>query len=94
MTQAIRSLPAVLMLLALGACVTTQPDEPVKIVRADSTTVVLRGLIDASRTEPPPRYAAIAQAQCARFARTAAFAAMEQRTTFGFDVTYHCVKPA
>lgn len=78
------------LILTLAGCVTTETDESLRILQSNGERVVLHGLIDASRTAPPPRYDAIAARECARFGKSAAFATMVQKSTFGFDVTYRC----
>ena len=78
------------LVTAVAGCVEQPADEPVRVIRSDAVTVVLRGLIDATRTTPPPRYDAMAQAECAKAGKDAVFVGMEQRTTFAFDVTYAC----
>lgn len=83
---------ASLMLVgALAGCVAPGTDEPIRILRSDAESVVLRGLIDATRTTPPPRYDALAASQCAASGRMAEYQGMQQHSTFGFDVTYACV---
>ncbi len=92
------SLPrlSVLALLCTGlaGCVTPATDEPVRILRSDDKGVVLHGLIDATRSTPPARYDRLAQGECARAGKRAAFAGMAQKSTFGFDVTYDCIPAA
>ena len=84
-------LPALLLLLApLAACVTSTPEEPVRVLRSSASEVVLRGLVDATRTAPPERFNTVAQAECARSGKSAVFASMVQRSTYGFDITYRC----
>lgn len=77
--------------MALCACVpSTQPEEPVKVVRRDENGISLRGLVDASRRTPPPVFDSVAGEHCARNGKTARFVSMSQRTTFAFDVIYEC----
>lgn len=78
------------MILTLAGCVTTEADESLRILRSDGDGVVLHGLLDATRTVPPPRYDALATRECARAGKSAVFASMVQTSTFGFDVTYRC----
>lgn len=78
------------LILTLAGCVTTEADESLRILQSDGDRVVLHGLIDASRTEPPPRYDAVAARECARSGKSATFATMAQKSTFGFDVIYRC----
>lgn len=80
----------VLLAASLSACVPTGTDKPVRVLRSTADSVVLHGLIDATRTSPPERYEVLAQSECARAGKQAVFAKMEQKSTFGFDVTYHC----
>lgn len=80
-----------LLCAGLAGCVTPANDESVRILRSDDKRVVLHGLIDATRTTPPARYDALAQGECARVGKRAAFAGMTQKSTFGFDVTYDCL---
>ncbi len=75
----------------MAGCVSQETGESLRILRSDGEQVVLRGLLDATRTAPPPRYDALAATECARFGKTAVFAQMAQQSTFGFDVTYRCM---
>ncbi|MCL4069361.1 hypothetical protein M3484_22645 [Pseudomonas sp. GX19020] len=86
-------LPLIALLAATqAACVSgTGPEEPVRILRSTTDGVVLHGLIDATRKSPPDRYDILAQSECARSGRQAVLIGMEQKSTFGFDVTYRCV---
>lgn len=87
-------LPLVALFCAgLAGCVPSESEQGVRIVRSNADEVVLRGLIDATRTEPPMRYDETAQVVCARTDRIARFVAMEQRSTFAFDVIYSCITP-
>ncbi|VDC24831.1 hypothetical protein [Pseudogemmobacter humi] len=95
MTKTLILLPALALLgPVLAACVTTGQDQPVRILRSTADGVVLHGLIDATRSSPPARYDTLAQSECARAGKKAAFMGMEQRSTFGFDVTYRCIGQA
>lgn len=82
---------AVLLCAGLAGCVTPAVEDSVRILRSDARGVMLHGLIDATRTTPPARYDSLAQAECARAGKRAAFAGMAQTSTFGFDVTYKCI---
>lgn len=92
MTKTKGRLVALTLLTAtLAGCVQPSTDQSIRVLRSDAERVVLRGLIDATRTTPPARYDALAQAECGRFGKTAVLVSMDQRSTFGFDVTYGCV---
>ncbi|GHG94822.1 hypothetical protein [Pseudodonghicola xiamenensis] len=81
---------ASLLALGLAACNQGAQDEPVRILKSDGETVVLRGLIDATRKTPPPRFEALAARECARAGKTPVFVSMTQQTTFAFDVVFDC----
>lgn len=88
-------LPLVALVCAgLAGCMPSRSEQGVRIMRSTADEVVLRGLIDATRTEPPMRYDETAQGECARADRIASFVAMEQRSTFAFDVIYNCITPS
>ncbi|MBJ2153310.1 hypothetical protein [Paracoccus sp. IB05] len=93
MTRTLIRLPLLAMLAATqAACVSSpRPEEPVRILRSTADGVVLHGLIDATRKSPPERYDLLAQSECARSDRHAVLSRMEQKSTFGFDVTYRCL---
>ncbi|WP_283179831.1 hypothetical protein [Gemmobacter sp. 24YEA27] len=93
MTRTLTRLPLILLLAATqAACVSgPRPEEPVRILRSTTDGVVLHGLIDATRKSPPERYDMLAQSECARSGRHAVLTGMEQKSTFGFDVTYRCI---
>ena len=74
----------------LAGCVTQSGADSISLLRSDANGVVLRGLIDASRSTPPARYDAVAQGECAKSGKQAGFVSMAQKSTFGFDVTYRC----
>ena len=78
----------------LAGCVAPATDQPVRILRSNADDVVLHGLIDATRNTPPARYGALAQGECAAVGKQAVFVKMEQKSTFGFDVTYRCISKA
>ncbi|MDH2325570.1 hypothetical protein QCN27_01680 [Cereibacter sp. SYSU M97828] len=78
------------MLAALCACTEQAPDEAVRIMPSGTDIVVIRGLVDATRTAPPPRYDVLAAKECAKSGKGASFVEMKQRSTFAFDVTYRC----
>ena len=75
----------------LAGCVTQSGEDSIRILHSDANGVVLRGLIDASRSTPPARYGGLAAAECAKAGKAARFVGMTQKSTFGFDVTYSCV---
>lgn len=78
------------ILAALAACAEQGTSEPVRILKSDGGQVVIRGLIDATRSTPPPRYDMLAAAECAKSGKTASLVSMTQASTFAFDVTYRC----
>lgn len=79
------------IVLLLAACVTSPEGESLTVLRSDADAVVLRGLIDATRTRPPERYDRIAAEHCAAHGKAAEFTGMAQHSTFAFDVAYACV---
>ena len=61
-------------------------------MQKDQNGIVLRGLQDATRSQPPQRYDAIAAQHCASVGGKPQLQSKVQRTTFAFDVTYLCKK--
>ncbi|WP_109464693.1 hypothetical protein [Albibacillus kandeliae] len=84
----------VIGLSTLAACGTPNPDEPISVQRSDADVVVLRGLLDATRSTPPERYDVMAAGECGRYGKKAVFSKMAQHATYAFDVTYACVNEA
>lgn len=78
------------MLAILAACADQGADEPVRVMQSDTDIVVIRGLVDATRSAPPPRYDILAATECGKSGKGATFVSMKQRSTFAFDVTYQC----
>jgi len=74
----------------LAACAQSDTDEAVKVMSQRGDTIVLRGLVDATRDTPPERFGKVAGDLCAARGKTAQFVEMRQMATFAFDVTYRC----
>lgn len=85
----IAALPLLACLMA--GCVQQPKDEPIRVIRSDANRVILRGPVDATRTEPPARFDALAAHECGRSGKIAELDAMQQRQTFAFDISYRCV---
>lgn len=82
---------AIALCVLLAACDNQAANESMKVVQSSSDTLVLQGLIDATRTSPPERYDTEAASHCAQYGKKPVFVSMSQRTTYKFDVTYNCV---